>query len=588
MPIRFKTEEERKNHPLAKLINDKTWFDIKYFNGELDELSEQLLSKAYDFFHKEDCQLPQNQAYSIKHLYCIILRSQDLTLKQCQYFMEKMSFNHIDLAEVLMRTQCSEPLEDLIESNLDENSLKQIYSLAIRHNDLKSLKILEKKFVNNGKDKAYITKFLAENDFEVYSGAILSNSLSILEHFHSHLDFNFKSQPAALLTKSLNLLRSSAQHGGTDCISGLTTLFTNNSITPEQGYYEAFTLATLNAHINYLRILVGFYKPSFDIINTLYQQVIMKHDQPMTLKFLESISPFNPILFFDFEKKQDNWYTLALQYERKEVFFHLLTKNIDAILHFAHSNIELAQQYIKDYMIMMLNTDLEDGEEEDQKLAAFITILTFLKHNPNFLINDQWPKLLEIDVISEFIHAEEIRQGINTNHSSNPINAPDPIESSDKTLPQIESKVADNPVQEALINDMLPLQPDPEKIAQNSITHVIATAYTKYEQHTRGIRFCLFHIHGEKGIARANKFKQTFNENQTLQEQYHQVLAYLQDDTNGNTHPHSFRTMLLAKLLNKDLSSNEALRDISEGFSTYLEQYRSCFTLNNLSNLNNN
>lgn len=587
MPIRFKTEEERKNHPLANLIGDSIWFDPSYFGGELDDLSEHLLSKDYDFFHKENCELPQNQVYSKKHLYCIILHSQDLTLEQCQYLMEKMNLNQIELAEVLIRTQCSEPLETLIESNHDDQSLNEIYRLSIRYNDLKSLKILEKKFVNNGKDKAYIAKFLAANDFDVYTGAILGNSLSVLEHFHSHLNFNFASKPA-LLTQSLNLLKSSAQSGGTDCLSGLINLFRMNGYIPEEGYYEAFTRAALNGHINYLKILIDVYIPSPNKIDTLYHQVILKHNQPSTLKFLESIRSINPVLFFDFEK-QLNWYTLALQHERKEVFFHLLTKNIDAILHFAHSKMELTQQYIQEYMITMLNTDLEEGEDTDQRFDAFITILTFLKHNPNFLINDHWQKLLEVEGMSEFISAEEIRQGINTNHSSNPINAPDPIESSDKTLPQIESKeVANNPVQEALINDMLPLQPDPEKIAQNSITHVIATAYTKYEQHTRGIRFCLFHIHGEKGIARANKFKQTFNENQTLQEQYDQVLAYLQDDTNGNTHPHSFRTMLLAKLLNKDLSSNEALRDISEGFSTYLEQYRSCFTLNNLSNLNNN
>lgn len=601
MGIRFNTEEERKSHPQAQRILDKEWFDHTYFNGELDEISQLILSLHSDFFLEKDCKLPKNHNYSIKHLYCVLIHTPDLGLDKCLNLMKDMKLNVIQLAEILIRTQSSQQLQDLVElveeidaeKINDENTQKErygltvpykylksfiqkeIYGLAVRHNDLNCVIQLETKILHNGGDKAYTKNLLKNNDFEIYVQAILGNSVAVLTHLKP--SFNFQIMPE-VQNKCLALFKSSAQQGATDCLRGLRNLFNINNFKPDKKCYrEAFTLAALNGHVSYLKILVEDYKPSPKKLYALYEQVIIGNDDPKTLQFLQSTYPFNHQLLFDFEKK-DRWYSLALQHKHKEVFFHLLTQNIDAIYHFAQSTNELTQDYIKEYMrriVDIRNFDVE--EDKEQKFNAFIAILTILKRH-DFLPGYKWQSLLEIKEIADYIREEELRMGLlpvspaNINEESAP-EPTDVIHKEHSNISQPEDAAA------PLKSIEIPEQPKPainsSEKNQDKISTAITTTYKAYELYTRGIRFCLFHVHGEKGIRRANSFRATFNKSLTIEEQKHNVVDYLQNTENGNTHPHSFRTMLLAQLLDKELS-DESLRDVSANFLMYLDQYSTC------------
>lgn len=71
--------------------------------------------------------------------------------------------------------------------------------------------------------------------------------------------------------------------------------------------------------------------------------------------------------------------------------------------------------------------------------------------------------------------------------------------------------------------------------------------YTEYSQ--TYCRYSVFHRHGEAGRLRAAQFIESLREISSLKEMQQQLLSYLTEKKNGNTHPHSFRTLLLTEFV---------------------------------------
>ena len=67
--------------------------------------------------------------------------------------------------------------------------------------------------------------------------------------------------------------------------------------------------------------------------------------------------------------------------------------------------------------------------------------------------------------------------------------------------------------------------------------------YTDYS--LQNCRFSIFHRHGETGRLRAKEFINELFKLSNIDEMRGSLIKYLQDKRNGNTHSHSFRTMLL-------------------------------------------
>lgn len=97
----------------------------------------------------------------------------------------------------------------------------------------------------------------------------------------------------------------------------------------------------------------------------------------------------------------------------------------------------------------------------------------------------------------------------------------------------------------------------------------VVDAYCKYSKSTW---FSFFHYHGETGRVRANDFRAQMANITTYDEAVKATVTYLENEKNGNTNPHSFRTMLLHGLLGNpaDLSLNA----ISNNFSAQLSGFK--------------
>lgn len=61
-------------------------------------------------------------------------------------------------------------------------------------------------------------------------------------------------------------------------------------------------------------------------------------------------------------------------------------------------------------------------------------------------------------------------------------------------------------------------------------------------------QYSLFHVHGVAGRKRVNEWMSRIELITDISSLHQEILAYLQDNSNGNTHPHSFRTMLITRL----------------------------------------
>jgi hypothetical protein len=115
----------------------------------------------------------------------------------------------------------------------------------------------------------------------------------------------------------------------------------------------------------------------------------------------------------------------------------------------------------------------------------------------------------------------------------------------------------------------------------NQLKELVASATKSYNEYSNNISFSLFHHHGRAGRARATEFIQNFSVIESYDEALNTLLKFLKNSKNGNTHPHSYRTMLLHTLsTNKEVEGNndaKALKETSKRFlsltTAFVEQY---------------
>jgi hypothetical protein len=101
----------------------------------------------------------------------------------------------------------------------------------------------------------------------------------------------------------------------------------------------------------------------------------------------------------------------------------------------------------------------------------------------------------------------------------------------------------------------------------------VRSAVVEYCKHSESIWFCFFHWHGETGRKRARDFLSTFSQVEHCAEAQEMLIDYLKNDSKGNTHPHSFRTMLLKELLDSPTEKKMDLNNISKNYQTTLKQF---------------
>ncbi|HHF7368379.1 TPA: hypothetical protein ACPSKY_003536 [Legionella bozemanae] len=127
-------------------------------------------------------------------------------------------------------------------------------------------------------------------------------------------------------------------------------------------------------------------------------------------------------------------------------------------------------------------------------------------------------------------------------------------------------------------SDELPLTFMSSKADQkelNRLIHIVHRTVIAYCTYSDGIIFSLFHRHGASGRTRASKFDEQFSLVEDLEQAKNMLVNFLEDSKNGNTHPHSFRTMLLQGLLAANESHNKKdLKYISKNYSALLEEFQ--------------
>lgn len=105
---------------------------------------------------------------------------------------------------------------------------------------------------------------------------------------------------------------------------------------------------------------------------------------------------------------------------------------------------------------------------------------------------------------------------------------------------------------------------------QHLKTKLIA-ATSEYTSYSAGIWFSLFHHHGQAGRARAVEFRNRFNDENNYDEARQELWDFLRNPANGNTHPHSYRTIILHKLL-ADAYPKHSLQDTSRNYAKLLDE----------------
>lgn len=96
----------------------------------------------------------------------------------------------------------------------------------------------------------------------------------------------------------------------------------------------------------------------------------------------------------------------------------------------------------------------------------------------------------------------------------------------------------------------------------------VVSSYSTFAKSKMGSR------HGETGRKRAESFYASIARETDENKVNEAIKTYLKDETNGNTHPHSFRTMLLSKLTHTDRAlMPETLKSTSVNYNTMRENY---------------
>jgi len=120
---------------------------------------------------------------------------------------------------------------------------------------------------------------------------------------------------------------------------------------------------------------------------------------------------------------------------------------------------------------------------------------------------------------------------------------------------------------------------DPEqKEKLQRLQRAVSNATIAYTSYSDNILFSIFHRHGNTGRVRAKTFNTTFAEIDNYDEAKEQLIKYLSNNhKNGNTHPHSFRTMLMHEVL--DEKSKPTLQYTSAHFKDLLASVSSAFNV---------
>ncbi|MGL6036668.1 MAG: hypothetical protein ACRC0B_05785, partial [Legionella sp.] len=99
----------------------------------------------------------------------------------------------------------------------------------------------------------------------------------------------------------------------------------------------------------------------------------------------------------------------------------------------------------------------------------------------------------------------------------------------------------------------------------------LLAATIEYTSYSENIWFSLFHRHGQTGRARAVTFQKRFNSGTDYDEARQELWDFLRNPANGNTHPHSYRTMVLHKLL-ADAYPQHSVQDTSRHYAKLLDE----------------
>ena len=94
-----------------------------------------------------------------------------------------------------------------------------------------------------------------------------------------------------------------------------------------------------------------------------------------------------------------------------------------------------------------------------------------------------------------------------------------------------------------------------------------------YINYNKSVPFSFFHRHGATGRRRAEEFLNSILTLDSIDEVKTKLITFLQDKTQGNTHPHSYRTMLLEQLGN----SPKQLKLVSQQYADMLNQLNSSY-----------
>ncbi|KTD74678.1 hypothetical protein [Legionella waltersii] len=105
------------------------------------------------------------------------------------------------------------------------------------------------------------------------------------------------------------------------------------------------------------------------------------------------------------------------------------------------------------------------------------------------------------------------------------------------------------------------------------LKRIVAKATLAYTDYNKSIWFCFFHYHGRAGRDRAEQFNQDFSKIRDFETAKTSLLKYLGDNSNGNTHAHSYRTMLLHELQGAR-EDKKSLQFLSENYSKSLKRLR--------------
>lgn len=104
------------------------------------------------------------------------------------------------------------------------------------------------------------------------------------------------------------------------------------------------------------------------------------------------------------------------------------------------------------------------------------------------------------------------------------------------------------------------------------ISQIITLASSAYVEKNKQLSFFMRLWHSNDGVIRANNFSRNLAKMANRQEMDVEVIEFLSNKNNGNTHPLSYRTHLLAALTNKPLTF-DSLQNVSKNYQHLLNAY---------------